>query len=187
MRTSQAGMELIKRFEGCRLEAYLLPGEKYHTIGYGHSYDPSVTAGTVWTAAQAEAALRVDLARFEAYVEKDVPYALAQPQFDALVSYAYNRGEGGLRQLVGASRLITDYPDNIVKYWGTAMRYREGLVRRRRAEAELFRSGTKSAEEIAQEAMDGKWGDGLERKRRIEKAGYDYAAVQEAVNASLNR
>ena len=138
MKTSEKGLTLIKQFEGCSLKAYKLAGERYYTIGYGHSFDSTITAGTVWTKAQAEAQLKKDLAKFEGYVAADVPHKLNQNQFDALVSYCYNRGRGGLRQLVGACSCLADYPDNIVKYWGSATRYQAGLVRRRKAERELF-------------------------------------------------
>ncbi len=141
MKTSEKGIALLKRFEGCRLQAYLLAGEKFYTIGYGHSYDPAVTAGTVWTQAQAEAALKIDLQKYEGYVSKTVPFPLNQSQFDALVSYTYNRGLGGLRQLVNNSKTINDYSENIVKYWGSATRYKDALIKRRKAEKQLFDSG----------------------------------------------
>ena len=44
----------------------------------------------------------------------------------------------------------------------------------------------KSVGEIAHEVLSGKWGNGSERRSRIEAAGYDYAAVQAAVNAKLS-
>lgn len=40
----------------------------------------------------------------------------------------------------------------------------------------------KSAEELAAEVLDGKWGNGSDRKRRLTEAGYDYDAVQKEVN-----
>lgn len=40
----------------------------------------------------------------------------------------------------------------------------------------------KSADELAREVLQGKWGNGAERKKRLEAAGYDYAAVQKKVN-----
>lgn len=40
----------------------------------------------------------------------------------------------------------------------------------------------KSNEELAQEVMDGKWGNGTDRKQRLTAAGYDYSAVQKLVN-----
>ena len=46
-------------------------------------------------------------------------------------------------------------------------------------------TATKSVAELAQEVIDGKWGNGDDRKNRLESAGYDYAAVQTKVNALL--
>ena len=40
----------------------------------------------------------------------------------------------------------------------------------------------KSNTEIAKEVQSGKWGNGAERKKRLEAAGYDYNAVQKIVN-----
>ena len=41
---------------------------------------------------------------------------------------------------------------------------------------------SKSVDELAREVLQGKWGNGAERKKRLEAAGYDYAAVQKKVN-----
>lgn len=43
----------------------------------------------------------------------------------------------------------------------------------------------KSVDELAQEVIDGKWGDGEARKKKLEDAGYDYDAVQDRVNEML--
>ena len=43
----------------------------------------------------------------------------------------------------------------------------------------------KSIDEIADEVIDGKWGNGTDRKTNLEKAGYDYDAVQDRVNEIL--
>ena len=45
----------------------------------------------------------------------------------------------------------------------------------------------KSNEEIALEILDGKWGNGAERKERLERAGYDYKAVQQIVNQLVRK
>lgn len=42
--------------------------------------------------------------------------------------------------------------------------------------------GGESVEEIAREVLQGKWGNGADRKARLEAAGYDYAEVQAKVN-----
>lgn len=142
---NEKSLKLIQRLEGLRLKAYKLKGEKYYTIGYGHSYDTSIKANTVWTYEQATEALKKDLEKFEGYVEKYVKgVTLTDNQFGALVSYCMNRGLGktdgsnGLRQLVKNSETIQDYAENIVKYWGTAEAYKSGLISRRKAEQELF-------------------------------------------------
>lgn len=43
----------------------------------------------------------------------------------------------------------------------------------------------KNVDEIAHEVINGKWGNGDNRKKRLEAAGYDYAAVQKCVNKLL--
>lgn len=40
----------------------------------------------------------------------------------------------------------------------------------------------KSVDELAREVLQGKWGNGAERKKRLEAAGYDYAVIQKKVN-----
>lgn len=42
--------------------------------------------------------------------------------------------------------------------------------------------GGKSVDEIANEVVEGKWGNGMDRKQRLAAAGYDYAVVQKKVN-----
>ncbi|SFA87195.1 Phage-related lysozyme (muramidase), GH24 family [Acetitomaculum ruminis DSM 5522] len=148
MRTNTAGINLIKSFEGCTLTAYKLAGEQYYTIGYGHSFDKSITAGTRWTEKQAENALIADLVKFENYVTNIALVKfpnLNSNQFSALVSYCYNRGAGGLRQLITNSYNINSLSQNIVKFWGSATRYRTGLVRRRTAEQKLFNTPCESS------------------------------------------
>lgn len=46
-------------------------------------------------------------------------------------------------------------------------------------------TSSKSVDELAQEVLAGKWGNGSERKSRLTAAGYDYSAVQSKVNALL--
>ncbi len=43
----------------------------------------------------------------------------------------------------------------------------------------------KSVDELADEVIEGKWGSGIERKQRLEAAGYDYTAVQQRVDEKL--
>ena len=66
MRTSERGISLIKKYEGCRTKAYLCPAGVW-TIGYGHT-GPEVVQGLVWSQEQVDAALKQDLIRFETKV-----------------------------------------------------------------------------------------------------------------------
>lgn len=140
MKINGLGLGLIKNFEGCSYKAYRLKGERYYTIGYGHSFDDSITKDTVWNQKQCDDALRKDLARFEAYVTKYAcsKFELNENQFSALVSYTYNRGVGGLQQLLRNSSSIQQLSNNIVVYWGSAEKYKNGLIRRRKVEKMLF-------------------------------------------------
>src|SRR5262245_12639546 len=98
MKTSQAGMGLIEEFEGCILHAYPDPatGGAPWTIGYGHT--AGVQPGDTCSREQALDWLRKDLAWAEAAVNRLVAVPLEQHQFDALVSFTFNLGQGALAQ-----------------------------------------------------------------------------------------
>ena len=140
MHTGNNGINLIKSSEGLCKTAYHNPGEQYLTIGYGH-YGADVKSGQTITEEGAVQLLQKDLVRFENYVKQYVTtFTPTQNQFDALVSYCYNRGPGGLKQLASHSKTAQDYSKNIVVYWGSATRYKKGLVARRKKEQALFNS-----------------------------------------------
>ena len=137
----QAGIDLIKRFEGVRLKAYLLSGETYYTIGYGH-HGPDVLPNMTISQERAEELLKVDLVRFENYVKKYVTdITLTQNRLNALTSYCYNRGQKGIKQLADNCHTVQEYADGIVIYWGSAKRYKDALIRRRQAEQAVFLQG----------------------------------------------
>ena len=137
MKTSTAGINLIKQFEGCRLTAYKpVKEEKYWTIGYGH-YGPDVTPGMVITQAQAEIMLGIDLQKYEQAVERYTPFPLSQTQFDALVSFAYNCGAGNLQQLV-KNRNALQVADAMLRYNKAGGKVLNGLTKRRQTEHDLF-------------------------------------------------
>lgn len=139
MVTSQAGLALIKRLEGLRLEAYLDTGG-VPTIGYGHTW--RVKMGDTCDEVQAEQWLREDLDSAEKEVEKWVTVPLTQNQFDACVSFFYNLGA---HQLENSNTLKTlnrgDYQgfaDAMRKWvWDNGSKV-AGLATRREAERELF-------------------------------------------------
>lgn len=178
MKTSQRGIDLIKRFEGCRLDAYTCPAGKL-TIGYGHT-GSDVTTGMKISQAQAEAYLIADLKRFEKAVEK-TGLDLTQNEFDALVSFAYNCGEGSMRKLV-KNRTLVEIAAKIPSYNKAGGKVVNGLTRRRKEEQALFKDGMKSDYDVALEVLDGLWGSGVTRKSRLTAAGYSYGNVQKEVN-----
>lgn len=137
----QVGVDLIKRFEGVRLKAYQLAGETYYTIGYGH-HGADVLPNMTISQERAEELLRLDLVRFENYAKKYVTdITLTQNRLNALTSYCYNRGPKGIKQLAENCHTVQEYADGIVTYWGSAKRYKDALLRRRRAEQAVFLKG----------------------------------------------
>lgn len=144
MNISQRGIDLIKSFEGFRAQSYkCLVTEKYFTIGYGH-YGPDVKLGQVITQREAEQLLMKDLERFVAAVNRyDYHYDFNQNEFDALVSFTYNLGEGCLCQVTDNKRRTKDQiAEKMLLYYNSAGKRIEGLVRRRKAEHDLFLSGS---------------------------------------------
>lgn len=135
MKTSQNGIDLIKRFEGCRLTAYRCAAG-VPTIGYGHT--AGVKMGQSITQKRAEAFLREDLEKYERNVQKyDGTYHWNQNEFDALVSFAYN--VGSIDQLLaGGSRTKKMIVEKMLLYNKAAGRVLDGLSKRRAAERDLF-------------------------------------------------
>lgn len=149
---SAAGIALIKRFEGCArrredglVEAYPDPGtgDEPWTIGWGAT-GPGIGPGTTWTPAQCDARLAVDLERYAAEVSQAIGDApTSQAQFDALVSFHYNTG--GIRRATLTRRHAAGdqagAANEFSRWVRAGGRVLPGLVRRRAAEAGLYRSG----------------------------------------------
>lgn len=139
MKTSQEGIALIKKFEGCELTAYQCSAGVW-TIGYGHTKD--VVEGMEISQETAEEWLVKELDEYENYIHEYVNAPLNQNQFDALVSWVYNLGPANLK----ASTLLKvlnagDYegvPAQIKRWNKAGGQVLEGLIRRREAEALLF-------------------------------------------------
>jgi len=142
---SRAGVKLMHDFEGCRLQAYPDPGsDDGHpwTIGWG-STGPGIAKGVVWTQQQADDRFAADLAKFAAKVRDVLGGAKTTgPQFDAMVSLAYNIGVGAFsKSTVLRKHRAGDYPGAQAAFamWnkndGAVM---AGLTRRRAAEAARY-------------------------------------------------
>jgi len=139
MKTSDEGISLIKKFEGCRLEPYFCSGNVL-TIGYGHTKD--VIENMSITEDTAEALLKEDLKDFEEQVSNLVKVELNQNQFDALIAWTFNLGSGNLSSSTLLKKLNNSEYDEVpeqIKRWNKAGgKVLEGLIRRREAEALLF-------------------------------------------------
>ncbi len=139
MKISKEGIALIKKFEGCKLEAYQ-DSVGVWTIGYGHT--KGVAEGLKITQEEAEAMLETELLEYEEYVETLVKVGLSQCQFDALVAWTYNLGPTNLKNSTMLTVLNQARYEDVsseMKRWNKAGgEVLQGLVRRREAEALLF-------------------------------------------------
>lgn len=140
MNINDAGLEIIKRNEGCELNAYFdvvgIP-----TIGYGHT--ANVSMGMTVTQEEADEMLKDDLDLFEQGVEKAIgESAVTENQFSAMVSLSYNIGLTAFRRsTVLRKHLEEDYEAaaNAFLMWNKAGgRVFTGLTRRRHEERQLY-------------------------------------------------
>lgn len=140
MKTSDEGLNLIKKYEGLRLVAYKCPAGVW-TIGYGHTR--GVSQGMEITQAQADQYLRADIVSSERAVDQYNPiYNFSQGQYDALVSFTFNCGAGNLKKLLnGGLRTKLEISDAITRYTKAGGKTLNGLVRRRNEEKQLFDRG----------------------------------------------
>lgn len=184
MKASNQCIEIIKKYEGCRLSAYKCPAGVW-TIGYGHT--ANVKNGDKITQAQAVELLKKDITKYEAKVEKyNKIYEFSQNEFDSLVSFAFNIGS--IDQLTqNGKRTKSEISEKILLYNKANGKILNGLTKRRKEERALFlkNENKKSNEEIAVDVIAGKFGNGTARKILIEKAGYEYAEIQKLVNKIL--
>jgi GH24 family phage-related lysozyme (muramidase) len=138
-------VEMIKEFEGIYLNAYLDP-VGIPTIGWGTIRYPNgakVQMGDQITQAQAEEYLRHEMMGFVASVKSLVKVPISNNAFCALVSFCYNLGAGALGGSTLLRRLNSGQPIASVasefdKWVNAGGKVLAGLVRRRKAEKELF-------------------------------------------------
>jgi len=141
MKISQKGIDLIKKYEGCKLEAYKDP-VGILTIGYGHT--GNVTSGMRISQSEADSFLISDLAKFEKAVSQYVKVNLNQSMFDALVSFTYNVGSGNLKNSTLLKLLnngdFSGAADEFLKWNKAGGKVLAGLTKRRNEERNLFMS-----------------------------------------------
>ena len=139
MKTSRRGVEMIKKFEGCRLEAYK-DAVGVLTIGYGHT-GSDVKPDLKITEETATKLLKKDLQESETLVNLLIlnGYKLNQNEYDALVSFTFNLGGGNLQKLTKhGKRNKGAIADAIPLYNKAGGKVLSGLVKRRKMEKELF-------------------------------------------------
>jgi len=143
MKTSQKGINLIVSFEGFSAKPYL-DSARIPTIGYGNTYYPGgkkVTMKDPEITKEKGAELFVAvLPTYEKIVNSKVKVDLTQNQFDALVSHTYNTGGSDtLFSLINRKAADSEIKDWFIKRYITAGgKVLSGLIRRRKAEADLF-------------------------------------------------
>ena len=140
MKISDKGLALIKRFEGFEERAYLCPAGVW-TIGYGHT--EGVRKDDRITEEQAERFLDADIARAEEAVKRLVKSELSQNQFDALVCFVFNVGEGAfaestLLKLLNADPDDPRIIDEFMRWVHADGKRLPGLINRREDEARLY-------------------------------------------------
>lgn len=154
-----AGLELVQAFEACMTR--LAPGRftTYRdsagvlTIGWGHTnhHLPRFSEGAVWSQAECDSALAGDMATFERHVHELCRVALAQHEFDALVSWSFNTGGPATATLwkklnAGHKAAV---PAELARWTRAGGKVLEGLKRRRKAEGLMFRGDVKGALALA--------------------------------------
>ena len=147
MKTSKNGIDLIKKFEGLRLQAYKCPAGVL-TIGYGHT--KNVKENETITKAQADTLLLDDLFDVEKIVD-DVNikhcYNFTQNEFDAIVSFTFNCGKFNLLKLIrDGLRTKKQIAESLMLYVNANGKPLKGLVNRRLAEKNLFLLGNSNTE-----------------------------------------
>ena len=139
MKASIDAYELIKQFEGLRLEAYLCPAGIW-TIGYGHT--SGVSPNSFITIQEADEYLHRDVATIEMQLNK-LNLSLRQCQWDAIVSFVFNVGIGNFKASTLLAKILINPDDNSIMdeflRWvyanGKVMR---GLQKRRLTEMKLY-------------------------------------------------
>ncbi len=162
MNISQNGLEFIASFEGFADHLYNDPSPAGHcTIGIGHKLHDGNCDGRAneqpyqngITKAQALDLLEDDVVSRVATVNEAVTVPLNQNQFDALVSFVFNLGAGAFRAAYFLVKLNQgDYaavPPGLMLYVHADGVRLEGLVRRRRAEGDLWRTPVEEEEELS--------------------------------------
>ena len=137
------GINLIKQFEGFSDTVYTCPAG-FNTIGYGHVVQTNEDFSDGVTTATAEILLQQDVTRTEQAVLRLIHIPLTDGQFDALVSFTYNLGQGALQRSTLRRKVNRNEhqaaPAEFMRWVWAGGRQLPGLIKRRYAEAKLYTS-----------------------------------------------
>ena len=157
MKVSDRCKEMIKHHEGVRYKPYRCPA-KLWTVGVGHvlypvqgrlpldqrdSFPLESNDNRTFSSDEVNGILSSDLQRFETGITKLFPVVLAQGQFDALTSFAFNLGLGGLQRSTLRQKVLrgeVEAADEFLKFTRGGGKILPGLVKRRNDERALFLS-----------------------------------------------
>lgn len=145
MKINNTGIQLIKSFEGCLLNAYL-DSVQVPTIGYGATFyedGTKVKLGDKITQERANELLEWHITHFAKPLQKLIKVELNDNQFSALVSFAFNLGIGALSKSTLLKKVNANPNDKTIENefmrWVSAGGKKlNGLVRRRTAESKLY-------------------------------------------------
>ena len=140
MNISKNGIELIKEFEGLKLESYKCPAGIW-TIGYGHT-GKNIIKGMKITKKEAEDYLCNDLKIHSKYIKRLVKVEINQNQTDALISLEYNIGYNAFKnstllKLLNQGKYL-EASKEFDKWVYSNNKKLKGLLLRRKKEKELF-------------------------------------------------
>lgn len=139
-------LELIKAFEGCRLDAYLCPAGVW-TIGYGFTTymdGSAVKKGDRITQADADIMLQKKIEEFHSQVARIVPGTLPGGAVDALTSFAYNVGVAALQRSTLLKKIKSNKLDlkgikaEFLKWNKAGNQVLPGLTNRRLKEYDMY-------------------------------------------------
>ncbi len=140
---SEDGLRLIRRFEGFSAVPYLCPAG-YLTVGYGHVVKNPDAFRQPITEDEATEILMVDVETAECAVLRLISVPLTDGQFDALVSFTFNLGAGALQRSTLRRKINSEEHEDaaaeFLRWVWASGRKLNGLIRRRQAEAALYRS-----------------------------------------------
>lgn len=145
MKVNKLGIDMMHHFEGCRLEAYQCSA-KVWTIGWGNTYYQDkrpVKQGDKITQKQADELFEMVMNEFAIMVRKALTKEVNENQFSALVCFAYNVGLGNLKKSTLLRKVNVNPNDETIaaefaKWTRAGGKVLNGLVRRRKAEADLY-------------------------------------------------